>query len=239
MTESIQEGQNIEYVSEKEELEGDTEKDKHPYQEPTVRYIRADITPDGLPKASVSVDMPTLYQLRNNDMSIWSLQNSSTSLTHSSPISAIAHPLFVSYQFQQVSIPDYQQTVGNLEQQFQLHQYGGLQQDVSQQDLYTDMSRAPQRQSYNGTQAQTVTQHYQSDMPPTPAPTQSMPQYTAPLQEVPPQLLCPQTTTLLSATNTFYPIYNDGMDGKVVVKPEDYQTLMPNQRVQEIDWPMG
>lgn len=212
--------------------------------------IRADTMPHGLPQAPASAGVPTQYQLRHNgNMGIWStrsLQDSPTSFTDSSSISAIPRPLFASqcYQFQQFSIPestsypDLQKTVRNLEQlkvgQSQLHQYGGL------QDPYTDLCReASQHQSYNGTQAQTVTQHYQSDMPPTPAPTQSMPQYTAPLQEVPPQLLCPQTTTLLSATNTFYPIYNDGMDGKVVVKPEDYQTLMPNQRVQEIDWPMG
>ncbi len=192
--------------------------------------IRADTMPDGLPQAPASAGVLIQYQLGNNDnVDIWSswpsLQDSPTSLMHSSPISACAHPLFASqsYQFQQVSIPesmsypDHQQTVRNLEQlklgQAQLHQYGGLEQHVSQQDAYTDMSReASQHQSYNGTQAQTVTQHYQRDKPPTPASTQAMPQYAAPLTRrafSAPQFLPPDNYPPIG--NLYQ--YNDGTDG--------------------------
>ncbi|KAF6237728.1 hypothetical protein HO173_003929 [Letharia columbiana] len=227
--------------------------------------VRADTMPDGLPQAPASAGVPPQYQLGNNsNMGIWSpqsLQDSPTSLTHSSPSSAStqSHSLFASQsyqQFQQVSIPepmsypDHQETVQNLEQlklgQSQLHQYGALQQNVSQQDAYTGMSReASQNHAYNGTQAQSVAQHYQSDMPPTPAPTQSMPQYTAPIQEVPyqaPQFLPPDNYPIGNQyfsphINGLYQ-YNDGMDWwKEEVKPEDYWTLMPSQRMQGNDWP--
>lgn len=225
--------------------------------------VRADTMPNGLPQAPASAGMPPQYQLRDNgNMGLWSpqsLQDSPTSLTHSSPSSASSqsHPLFPSqpYQMQHVSIPepmpypDHQETVQNLEQlkldQSQLHQYVSLSQNVSQQDAYTGMSReVPQHHGYDGTQAQAVAQHYQSDMPPTPAPTQSMPQYTAPGQEAPyqPPLFLPPDNYPIGNQyfsphiNGLYQ-YNDGMDWwKEEVKPEDYWTLMPSQRMQGTDW---
>lgn len=204
-----------------------------------------------------------------------SLQDSPTSLTQSSPSSSVSqsHPLFTSqpYQLQHASIPsepmsyrDHHETVQdsiehlklNQSQQnqyremdptpVQQHQYGGLAQSVPQQDTYTDMSReASQHHAYNGTQTQAIAQHYQSDLPPTPAPTQSLPQYTASVHETPyqpPQFLPPDNYTIGNQyfsphTNGLYQ-YNDGFDWwKEEVKPEDYWTLMPSQRMQGTDWP--
>lgn len=203
-----------------------------------------------------------------------SLQESPTSLTNSSPSSAStqSHPLFTSqpYQLQHVSIPDpmsygdHQDNVQNSIEQLKLnqsqqnqfremdsttvqqHQYNGLPQSVPPQDVYTDMSRqASQHHAYDSTQTQPVTQHYQSDMPPTPAPTQPLAQYTAPVQEVPyqpPQFLPPDNYAIGNQffsphTNGVYQ-YNDGFDlWKEEVKPEDYWTLMPSQRMQGTDWP--
>lgn len=224
-------------------------------------HVRADTMPDGLSQAPASGGVPPQYQLRNDgNMGLWSpesIQNSPTSLTHSSPGSAStqSHPLFPSqsYALQHVSIPpesmsypDHQETVQNLEQlkieHSQLHQYSGLPQNVRQQDAYTDMSHeVTQHQAYNGTQVQAVTQHYQSNMPATPAPTPSMAQYTeAPYQ--PPQFLPPDNYPIgnqyFSAhTNGLYQ-YTDGLEWwKEEVKPEDYWTLMPSQRMQGTDWP--
>ena len=231
-------------------------------------HVRADTMPDGLPQAPASAGVPPQYQLRSDgNMGIWSpqsLQDSPTSITHSSPSSAgiQSHALFPSqsYQMQHVSIPepmsyvDHQETVPNLEhlklEQSQLHQYSSLPQNVSQQDTYTAMSRgASQHNVYDGTQAQAVTQHYQNDLPPTPAPTQSMPRYTASVQETPyqpPQFLPPDNPPdnypignqfFSPHTNGLYQ-YNDGMDWwKEEVKPEDYWSLMPSQRMQGNDWP--
>ena len=224
-------------------------------------HVRADAMPDGLPQTPASGGVPPQYQQRNDgNMGLWSpesIQNSPTSLTHSSPGSATtqSHPLFPSqsYALQHVSMssepmsyPDHQETVQNLEQlkleQSQLHQYGGLPQNVPQQDAYTDMSHEiSQHSAYNGTQVQAVAQHYQSNMPSTTTPTPSMAQYTeAPYQ--PPQFLPPDNYPLgnqyFSAhTNGVYQ-YTDGMEWwKEEVKPEDYWTLMPSQRLQGTDWP--
>ena len=225
-------------------------------------HVRVDTMSDGLPHAPASAGVPSQYQLRDNgNMDLWSpqsLQDSPTSLTHSSPSSATtqSHPLFTSqsYPMQHVSIPEslsyseHQETVPTLEQlkleQSQLHQYGGLPQNVSQSDRYTDMSReSSQHHAYHGTQAQAVTQHYQSEMPPTPIP-QSIPQYTAPVQEAPyqpPQFLPPDNFPIGNQyftphINGVYQ-YNDGLEWwKEEVKPEDYWALMPSQRMQGNDW---
>lgn len=223
-------------------------------------HVRADTVPDGLPQTPASGGVPPQYQSRNDgNMGLWSpdsMQNSPTSLTHSSPSSATtqSHPLFTSqsYALQHVSIPsepmsypEHQETVQNLEQlkleQSQLHQYGGLPQNVPQQDAYTDMSHeVSQHAAYNGTPIQAVTQHYQSNMPSTPAPTPSMTQYTeAPYQ--PPQFLPPDNYPI---GNQYFSAHTNGlyqyMDGsewwKEEVKPEDYWALMPSQRMQGTDW---
>lgn len=242
-------------------------------------HVRADTTPDGLPRAPASAGVPSQYQLRNDsNIDLWStqsLQDSPTSLTHSSPSSAStqSHSLFTSqpYQLQHVGIPpdplsygDHQETVQNSIEQLKLnqsqqnqfremdstpvqqHQYSGLPQGVPQQDVFTDMSRqASQHHAYDGTQTQAVAQQYQSDLPPTPAPTQSLPQYTGPVQEAPyqpPQFLPPDNYAIGNQffsphTNGVYQ-YNDGFDlWKEEVKPEDYWTLMPSQRMQGTDWP--
>ena len=218
-------------------------------------HVRADTMPDGLPHVPTSTGMPTQYTLRNDAMGLWSpasLQESPTSLAHSSPSSATtqSHPLFPpqSFQLQQVIMPsepipysDPQETVRNLEQlklnQSQLRQYNSLPQNASRQDAYNDASReAPRHQA--------VTQRYQNDLPPTPAPTQSIPQYTAPVQEAPyqpPQFLPPESFPIgnqfFSPHNNGLYQYNDGMDWwKEEVKPEDYWTLMPSQRMQGTDW---
>ena len=222
-------------------------------------HVRADTMSIDLPQAPASV--PPQYQPRDNsNVSLWgsqSLQDSPTSLTHSSPSSAAtrSHPLFPSqtYQMQHVSIPepmsypDHQETVHNMGQlkleQSQMRAYGGLPQSVPQQDAYTSMSReASQHHGYDGNQAQSVAQIYQNDLPPTPASTQSMPQYTAPVPEAPyqPPLFLPPDN--LPIGNQFFSPhvngiyqYNDGMDWwKEEVKPEDYWSLMPSQRMS--DW---
>ena len=236
-----------------------------PMQSSEYSHVRADTMPNGLPQASASAGVPPQYQLRNDaNMGLWSpqsLQDSPTSLTHSSPSSAStqSHPLFTPQPFQiqhvhvpteTISYPNHQETVPNLEQlkleQPQLHQYGGVLQNTSQQDAYTNMSQnASQQQGYNGAQAQAVAQHYQNDMPPTPAATQPMPQYTAPIPEVPyqpPQFLPPDHYPIgnqyFSPHNNGIYQYNDGSDWwKEEVKPEDYWTLMPSQRLQGTDWP--
>ena len=226
-------------------------------------HVRADTMPDGLPQAPASAGLSTQYSLRNDaNISLWSpqsLQNSPISLTHPSPTSASTqtHPLFPSqnFQLQQVIMPsepmpysDHQETLRNLGQlkleQSQLHQFN-LPQNISQQDTYTDSSRGiSQQHAYNGTQGQAVTQHYQTDMPPTPTPAQSIPQYTAPVQEAPyqpPQFLPPDNYPIGNQyfsphSNGVYQ-YNDGLDWwKEEVKPEDYWTLMPSQRMQGSDW---
>ena len=232
---------------------------------PTSEYshVRAETMTDGLAQPPTSGGMPTQYSLRNDAMSLWSqssLQDSPTSLAHSSPSSATTqnHPLFPnqSFQLQQVVMPaesmqypDHQETVRNLEQlkleQSQLQQYGGLPQNQSRQDAYSSVSReASQHQAYNSAQAQAVTQHYQSEISQTPAQTQSMPQYTAPVQEAPyqpPQFLPPDNYPIGNQyfqphSNGLYQ-YNDGLDWwKEEVKPEDYWTLMPSQRMQGTDW---
>ena len=226
-------------------------------------HVRAETMPDGLPQAPASTGVPTQYQLRNDGniglSSPRSLQDSPTSLTHSSPTSASAqsHPLFPahSYQVQHImpsepmSYPDHQETVRNLEQlkleQSQLHQFSGLLQNISHQDAYNETSREiSHNHGYNGTQTQAVAQHYQSDMPSTPAPTQSIPQYTAPVQEAPyqpPQFLPPDNYPIgnqyFSPHNNGVYQYNDGLDWwKEEIKPEDYWTLMPSQRMQGSDW---
>lgn len=227
-------------------------------------YVRADTIPDGLPQAPASNGVPTQYALRNDgNLGLWSpqsLQDSPTSLAHSSPTSAStqSHPLFPaqSYQLQHVilpsepmSYPDHQETVRNLEQlkleQSQLHQYSGLSHNVPRQEAYTNTSReASQHQAYNGTQVQAVPQHYQTEMPPTTASAQSMAQYTAPLQKAlyhPPQFLPPDNypvgNQLFSPHNNGVYQYNDGLDWwKEEVKPEDYWSLMPSQRMQGTDW---
>ena len=239
-------------------------------------HVRADTMPIDLPQAPASV--PPQYQLRDNsNVSLWSsqsLQDSPTSLTHSSPSSAVtrSHPLFPSqtYQMQHVNIPepmsypDHQETVQNMGQlkleQSQMRTYGGLPHSISQQDAYTSMSReASQHHGYDGNQAQAVAQvyqndlpptpastqsiqMYQNDLPPTPASTQSMPQYTAPVPEAPyqPPLFLPPDNFPIGNqffsphVNGIYQ-YNDGMDWwKEEVKPEDYWSLMPSQRLS--DW---
>ena len=232
-----------------------------PMQSSDYSHVRADTMPDGLPSAPASAGVPPQYQLRNDgNMGLWSpqsLQDSPTSITHSSPSSTStqSHTLFPSqsYQMRHVSIPepmsysDHQEPVPNLEhlklEQSQLHQYGGLPQNVSQQEAYTDRSRdTSQHDAYCSTQA--VAQHYQNDMSPTPAPTQSMPQYIASVQEAPyqpPQFLPPENFPTGNQyfsphTNGMYQ-YNDGMDWwKEEVKPEDYWSLMPSQRMQGTDW---
>ena len=239
-----------------------------PMQSSDYSQVRADTMSDGLPQPPASGGVPPQYSLRSDgNMGLWSpqsLQGSPTSLGHSSPSSAStqSHPLYTSQpyqmqQIQQVNIPpapmsysDHQEAVQDLEQlkieQSQLHQFGGLSRNVSQQDAYTSMSRGnSQQHAYDGTQAQAVVQHYQSDMPPTPAPTQSMPQYTAPVQEAPyqpPQFLPPDNYSIgnqyFSPHNNGLYQYNDGLDWwKEEVKPEDYWTLMPSQRMQGNDWP--
>lgn len=227
-------------------------------------HVRADTTPNGLPQAPASAGVPNQYQLGNDgNMDLWSshsMQDSPTSLSHSSPSSAStqSHPVFPSqpYSLQHISIPseqmsypDHQQTAQSLEQlkleQAPLHQYGGLPQNVPQQDAYTDMSRgASQHQAYDVTQGQAAVRQYQSNMPATPAPTQSMPQYAVSVQEAPyqpPQFLPPDNYSL--GTQYFTPHsnglyqYTDGLDWwKEEVKPEDYWTLMPSQRMQGNDW---
>lgn len=242
-------------------------------------HVRADTMPDGLPHAPASAGVPSQYPLRSDsNISLWgaqSLQDSPTSLTHSSPSSAStrSHPLFTSqpYVLQHVSIPskpmsyrDHQESVDNSIEQLKLnqsqqnqfremdptpaqqHQYGGLTQSIPQQDTYTEMSReVSQHHAYDGTQIQAVAQHYQSEIPQTPASTQSLPQYTAPVQEAsyqPPQFLPPDHYAIGNQyfsphTNGMYQ-YNDGFDvWKEEVKPEDYWTLMPSQRMQGSDWP--
>lgn len=227
-------------------------------------HVRADTMPDGLPQAPTNASVPPQFQMRSDsNMGLWSsqsMQNSPTSLTHSSPSSAStqSHPLFPSqsYALQHVSIPSEpmsypdQETVQNLEhlklEQSQLQQYSSLPQNVSQQHGFTDISReASQHNTYDGTQAQTATQHYQRDMPPTPAPAQSMPQYTVPVQEAPyqpPQFLPPDNFPIGNQyfsphINGLYQ-YTDGLEWwKEEVKPEDYWTLMPSQRMQGTDWP--
>ncbi len=219
---------------------------------PTSEYshVRADTMPDGLPQAPASAGAATQYSLRNEGMNLWSpssLQQSPTSIAHSSPNSATtqSHPLFTtqSFQLQQVmmpsesmSYPDHQETVRNLEQlkldQSQLHHYNGLSQSTSRQD------------AYNGTQAQAVAQHYQSEIPPTSASAQSIPQYTASVQEAPyqpPQFLPPDNYPVgnqyFSPHNHGLYQYNDGLEWwKEEVKPDDYWTLMPSQRMQGSDW---
>ena len=225
-------------------------------------HVRADTMPDRLPQAPASAGVPPQFQMRSDsNVGLWSpqsMQDSPTSLTHSSPSSAStqSHPLFPSqpYALQHVSISSEpmsyqdQETVQNLEQlkleQSQL-QYGGLPQNLSQHHTYTDTSReASQHNAYDGTQAQAVTQHYQRDMPPTPASTQSMPQYTVPVPEAPyqpPQFLPPDNYPIGNQyfsphINGLYQ-YSDGLDWwKEEVKPEDYWTLMPSQRMQGNDW---
>ena len=225
-------------------------------------HLRADTMPDGLPHAPASAGVLTQYSLRTDGMSLWSpasLQGSPTSLVHPSPSSATtqSHPLFTTQSFQlqpvimssePISYPDHHETVPNLEQlkleQSQLHQYGGMPQSLPQQDAYDRSQEVSQQHNYNGTQTQAVTQHYQSDVPPTPAPTQSIPQYTAPVQEAPyqpPQFLPPDNypigNQLFSPHNNGLYQYNDGLDWwKEEVKPEDYWTLMPSQRMQGADW---
>ena len=227
-------------------------------------HVRAETMPDGLPSAPASAGVSTQYALRNDaNMSLWSpqsLQDSPTSLAHSSPTSAStqSHPLFPpqTYQLQHVtkhpepvSYPDHQETVRNLEQlklgQSQMHQYPGLSQNISQQEAYTNTSReASQHHAYNGAQAQAVSQQYQSEMPPTPAPSQSLSQYTVPVHPTsyqPPQFLPPDNYPIgnqfFSPHNNGVYQYNDGLDWwKEEVKPEDYWTLMPSQRMQGTDW---
>ena len=229
-------------------------------------HVRADTTPNGLPSAPASAGVPTQYHLGNDgNMDMWSqhsMQNSPISLTHSSPSSATtqSHSVFPSqpYSLQHISMPpepmsypDHQQATQNLEQlkieQPQVHQYGGLPQNVpQQQDAYPDMSRgASQQQAYDVTQGQVVAQQYQSNMPATQAPTQSMSQYAVAVQEAPyqpPQFLPPDNYSLGSQyftphSNGLYQ-YTDGLDWwKEEVKPEDYWTLMPSQRMQGNDWP--
>ena len=227
-------------------------------------HVRADTMPDGLPQAPASAGVSAQYALRNDaNINLWSpqsLQDSPTSLAHSSPTSAStqSHPLFPaqSYQLQQVimpsesmSYPDHQETVRNLEQlklgQSQLHQYSGLSQNIPQQEAYNDTSReTSQHHAYNGAQGQAVAQQYQNEMPPTPASTQSLPQYSAPVQPTPyqpPQFLPPDNYPIgnqyFSPHNNGVYQYNDGLEWwKEEVKPEDYWTLMPSQRMQGNDW---
>lgn len=226
--------------------------------------VRADTIPNGLPQGPANTGVTTQYALRNDgNMGLWSpqsLQDSPTSLAHSSPTSAStqSHPLFPaqSYQLQHVimpsepmSYPEHQETVRNLEQlklgQSQLHQYSGLPQNIPQQDTYANAGReASQQHAYNGTQSQAVAQQYQSEMPPTPAATQPMSQYSAPLTNAPyqpPQFLPPDNYPIgnqyFSPHNNGVYQYNDGLDWwKEEVKPEDYWTLMPSQRMQGTDW---
>ena len=228
-------------------------------------HVRADTMPDGLPHAPANAGVLPQYQLRNDtNMGLWSpqsLQDSPTSLTHSPPSSATTqpHPLFTPQPFQiqhvhappeTMSYPDHQETVPDLEQlkleRSQLHQYGGIPQNTSQRHTYSDVSQnAPHHHGYDGTQAQAVTQHYQNEMPQAPASTQPMPQYTAPLQEAPyqpPQFLPPDNYPIgnqyFSPHNNGIYQYNDGLEWwKEEVKPEDYWTLMPSQRMQGTDWP--
>ncbi|KAL6717613.1 hypothetical protein ACLMJK_005528 [Lecanora helva] len=201
-------------------------------QSPEYSLSRADTLP-------TNGSVPQQYQLRTSDnVGLWSpqhaIQESPTSLSHSSPRSADSqsHPMYTSqpFQLQSVDLPSHE----HMHYPHQ-HEVISVQQPMDdiavheihldpQPQAYRDMASTPVHQNpfdtgvqqhtsrsdpYNIAMSREVS-HYQEDVPPTPASTQQLPHYTTSLAEAPYQ--APQYVPLdgFSTSNQVFPP-NGGM----------------------------
>ena len=181
--------------------------------------------------------MPQHYQVRTSDnVGLWSpqhaIQESPTSLSHSSPTSADSqsHPMYTSQPFQlhpvdvsphdQMQYPQQHEVLlsSSIQQPVDDLRVHEIHLDQPQPQAYRDMASTPVHQNpFDGgiqhhvsrsdpyTAMSREVSRYQDDLPPTPASTQQLPHYTTSLAEAPYQE--PQYVPLdgFSTSNQVFP----------------------------------
>lgn len=233
---------------------------------------RADTTPSNVaiptsaPHSQINTSMPQQYQLRNTEnVDLWSprhaIQESPTSLSHSSPRSASSqsHPMFTSQPYElheQMQFPHHQDVLvsSTIQQPLDDMTVHEIHLDQPQPHVHRDMAPTPVHQNpFDGGIQQYVSQsdpyiamsreisQFQDDVPPTPASTQQLPHYTTSLAEAPYQE--PQYVGIgsFSTSNQVFPPnggsfqYNEALTSEwwKDTKLEANGFLLPAQRIQE------